>query len=417
MASSPDLNNVLEEHGLEFGADQHLRWSAHSHYHPRNWDWRRKTYDATLIMMLEMLMSVMSTVGSAVSDQARSEFGYEKTVGYFAFTSAYLLGEGFGGIFLPPISESFGRKFVYVAATLLCSVFCIIPALTPPQLNGSVALLIFGRAAAGVVNSVPATVAPGSLEDMFDEKQRIWTVAAWTTASNTGVLFGPIYGSYVTAYLGWRWVFWISAIVMGVCFILTLFLRESRSTQLLQQKLDEILAVINSSPDTTGANPPLRIHNPDEVLSLNAFLTTTLFRPLRLLFTEPIVILCSALNAISFAMIYGLTEGLTIVYSSPAYALPDAHTTSSLAFVPLILGLFFSLPFRLHDVRRFRGDLHDAAPERKLTSFAIAVPALALGFWVFAWTIPPLVPRAPMLLSLAALVPVGFAINDLDSVL
>ncbi|GME52996.1 mfs multidrug transporter [Neofusicoccum parvum] len=257
-------------------------------------------YDAGLIIMLEMLMAVMSTVGSAVSDQARSEYGYEKTLGYFAFTSA-------------------------------------------------------------------------------------------------------------------RWVFWISAIIMAICFFLTLFLRESRSTRLLQQKLDEILALVDSSPDAT---PRFRIDNPDAVPSLNTFLTTTLFRPLRLLFTEPIVILCSALNAISFAMIYGLTEGLTIVYSSPAYDLPDPHTTSSLAFVPLILGLFFSLPFRAHDARRFR-ELNGAGvpPERKLWSFTFAVPALALGFWVFAWTIPPLVPRAPLLLSMAALVPVGFAINDLDSVL
>ncbi|KAL1621016.1 hypothetical protein SLS56_009432 [Neofusicoccum ribis] len=180
-------------------------------------------------------------------------------------------------------------------------------------------------------------------------------------------------------------------------------------------KLDEILALTDNSPDAT---PRFRIDNPDAVPSLNTFLTTTLFRPLRLLFTEPIVILCSALNAISFAMIYGLTEGLTIVYSSPAYGLPDPHTASSLAFVPLILGLFFSLPFRAHDARRFR-ELNGAGvpPERKLWSFTFAVPALALGFWVFAWTIPPLVPRAPLLLSMAALVPVGFAINDLDSVL
>ncbi|KAL1645175.1 hypothetical protein SLS58_003880 [Diplodia intermedia] len=416
VVSTPDLDDLLEKHGLEIGADQHLRWSADSRHHPRNWDSNRKLYDAGLIIMLELLIQLtrISVTQSAVSDQARSEYGYEKTLGYFAFTSAFLLGEGVGGIFLPPISETFGRKLVYIAAPLLCSVFCVLVAVVPPQLKGSVACLIFARFAAGMVSSVPATVAPGSLEDMFDEKQRIWTVAAWTTASNVGVLFGPIYGSYITRYLGWRWVFWISAIIMVVCFILTLFLRESRSTRLLQQKLDEILALTNGSEGAI----PLRIDNPDAVPSLNAFLTDTLIRPLRLLFTEPIVLLCSALNAISFAMIYGLTEGLTIVYSSPSYNLTDPHTTSSLAFLPLILGLFFSLPFRAADARRFRELNADGVPpERKLTSFAVAVPALAMGFWVFAWTIPPLVPQAPLMVSMAALVPVGFAINDLDSVL
>lgn len=202
---------------------------------------------------------------------------------------------------------------------------------------------------------------------------------------------------------------------MAVCFLLTLFLRESRSTRLLQQKFDKILALTDGSESTA---PTLRIHNPDAVVSLNDFLTTTLFRPLHLLFSEPIVILCSALNAISFAMIYGLTEGLTLIYSHPSYDLPNPQTTSSLGFIPLILGLFFSLPFRWTDARRFRElNASGTPPERKLTSFAIAIPAMALGFWVFAWTIPPLAPRAPLLVSMAALVPVGFAINDLDSVL
>ncbi|KAK7723109.1 hypothetical protein SLS57_004666 [Botryosphaeria dothidea] len=319
----------------------------------------------------------MST--TAVSNQARSEYDIEndKTLGYFAFTSIYLLGEGVGGIFLPPVSESFGRKFIYAAATFLNCIFCILVAAVPPGVKGSLALAIFARGAAGIMGSVPATVAPGSLEDIFGPKERIWAVAAWTTASN--------------------------------------------------QRLDLILS------RTSIPSIPLRIRNPDAIPSLHAFLTDTLFRPLRLLITEPIVILCSALNAISFAMIYGLTEGLTIVYSNPVFHLPNPQTTSSLAFLPLIIGLFLSLPFRAYDVRRYNksstassssssssSSIAIAAspkPEEKLTSFAIAVPALALGLWAFAWTIPPLVPHAPLLLSLTTLVPVGFAINDLDAVL
>lgn len=116
---------------------------------------------------------------------------------------SYLLGEGVGGILLPPVSESFGRKSIYAAATFLNCIFCILVAAVPPGVKGSLVLVIFARGAAGIMGSVPATVAPGSLEDIFGPKERIWAVATWTTASNVGVLMGPIYGSYVTTYLVW----------------------------------------------------------------------------------------------------------------------------------------------------------------------------------------------------------------------
>ncbi|KAH7063409.1 major facilitator superfamily domain-containing protein [Macrophomina phaseolina] len=151
-------------------------------------------------------LTLISASQAAVSYQARHEYGSEhnKTLGYFAFTSIYLLGEGFGGVFLSLVSESFGHKPLYAAAALLNCVSRILVAAVPPQTVGSLALVIVARGAAGVVGSVPATVAPGSLVDMFESRERIWAVAAWTTASNGGVLVGPIYGSYVATYAGWR---------------------------------------------------------------------------------------------------------------------------------------------------------------------------------------------------------------------
>lgn len=62
MVSTPDVDNLLEKHGLEIDGDQHLRWSADSRQHPRNWHWKRKLYDAGLIIMLEMLMLVKDTL-------------------------------------------------------------------------------------------------------------------------------------------------------------------------------------------------------------------------------------------------------------------------------------------------------------------------------------------------------------------
>ncbi|KAK8160817.1 major facilitator superfamily domain-containing protein [Phyllosticta citrichinensis] len=406
--SSSTLDELLNEHGLELGSDSYLRWKFNTKQHPRNWNWKRKCFDIGFVMFVEMFQCAMSTTGTAVAQDAIHEYGISKSLGYFTFTSAYLIGEGIGSIFLPPISETYGRKATYASGVLGDCIFSVLVAAVPPTAPGALAAVIIGRGMSGVVGAITSTVGPGSLEDVYTPEHRIWGVFAWTTAGSLGLMLGPIYSAHVVTYLGWRWVYYTTAIVMGICFFFSFFLHESRPSFLLQQKHKIILG-------KTG-NTSLLIHNPDAIESAVGFFTETLWRPLRLLVTEPIVILCSALNAIAFGMIFGLTEGLDIVYRSFGF---DTKT-ASLAFLPLAIGLFFCIPARVLDVRRFRRLEKEGVPitpEAKIKSFAIAVPALAAGLWVFAWTIPPLVPHVSWAVSMLALIPVGFATNDLDAVL
>jgi len=108
-----------------------------------------------------------------------------------------ILGEGFGGVVFPPITESFGRKRAYVFSTIVFSMFSGLTCVR------SLPMLIIGRTMTGVMTGIPSTIAPGSLEDMLDADARIWGVFAWTTASNTGLVLGPIFSSYVATSLGW----------------------------------------------------------------------------------------------------------------------------------------------------------------------------------------------------------------------
>ena len=41
-------------------------------------------------------------------------------------------------------------------------------------------------------------------------------MAIWAIGPLLGPVVGPIAGEYVAENLGWRWVFWIIAIVVGV---------------------------------------------------------------------------------------------------------------------------------------------------------------------------------------------------------
>ena len=50
----------------------------------------------------------------------------------------------------------------------------------------------------------------------------------------------------------------------------------------------------------------------------------------------------------------------------------------------------------------------------KLAGFTLGAPALAIGLWIFAWTIPPLAAHAPWIASCVGLFLVGFAATEIS---
>ena len=95
------------------------------------------------------------------------------------------------------MSESFGRKKVYIVATVGSTIFTALT--TAPSLGA----VIVGRFMMGVVGIISGTISPGSIEDIFDSEGRVWAIFAWTTASNVGLASGPIVAAYLVVYAGW----------------------------------------------------------------------------------------------------------------------------------------------------------------------------------------------------------------------
>lgn len=185
-------------------------------------------------------------------------------------------------------------------------------------------------------------------------------------------------------------------------------MRESRPSLLLSKRLDSL--------QTLTGDTSLRIHNPDHMPNSQTFIQTGLLRPLRLLFTEPIVLTVSIMTGVAYGLIYLFAEAMPIIYKSFGF---DARH-SSLSFISLGLGVVLGIPLRLYDRRIFRRKQElrkPISPEDKLTGFMLTAPALAIGLWWFTWTIPPLVPHVHWIASMLPLVLVGFAINEFDCIL
>ncbi|KAM0227966.1 hypothetical protein ACHAPO_011092 [Fusarium lateritium] len=406
MATSGPLEKAVEGKGVHIDSDNRICWDEDAEQHPRNWRSGTKTYTAALICWLEMYMTAISSSGTATANSAREEYGMSRTLAYFAFVSIYLLGQTIAGIFCSPISEVFGRRTIYILAATLFCISSVIVAAVP-----SVIAVYFGRFFQGVAAAIPATVAFGNFDDMYNAEHRIWVVYIYTILGMLGLALGPIYSTYITSSIGWRWVYYVSTIVMGATAIACIFIRESNADQLLDKIVEKIR-------EETGIEDLQPDHAEGEKLTVSSFVRNTLFRPLKFLVTDPLVFFCAILCAIAFGLIYGLTESLTIVYTASPFNFSEDN--SSLAFIAIAIGEILNVLPRFYDAylyKKYRKTHRRILPETKITSFAISAPALAIALWLFAWTIPPRVTNVPWPVSMIGLVIIGFSANDFSYVL
>lgn len=106
--------------------------------------------------------------------------------------SRFFYGQAIGGLFLPPYTESFGRKNTnIVAAACYCIANIIIGV---PQ---KVPAIIIGRFISGFLSALPTVVGSGSIEDLWEVRPRIWAIDIWIKGSIIGIALGPSFATYI----------------------------------------------------------------------------------------------------------------------------------------------------------------------------------------------------------------------------
>ena len=188
---------------------------------------------------------------------------------------------------------------------------------------------------------------------------------------------------------------------------------ETRATSLLQRKVKTI-------KKATG-HEELKTASEGRRVTPQIFFTESIYRPIFFLVTEPLVMACAVLCSIAFALFYAETEVLTLVYTSPRLSpAPFNETNSSLAFIAVLIGILLDVLPRFWDLRVYHkseGTEDLPLPESKIGGFAVAAPALAIGLWIFGWTIPPYDTSTHWVVSMIGLALTGFAANDFAVVL
>ncbi|TKA36791.1 hypothetical protein B0A54_11662 [Friedmanniomyces endolithicus] len=244
---------------------------------PYNWKRSKKLY----VVIVSMVMVMNSTIGSSIASGASAEtqryFGVQSESQMVLPVSIYLIGYVIGPLVFAPLSESYGRKPVMLSTFVVFTAFTLGTALAP-----TFAGLVVMRLLVGIGASTPMSVIGGIYADIYNtRKARGLVITLFMAATTWGPLIGPIVSGYVSV-ISWRWSYWCLLIISGATWPFFLFMPETYGPIVLKREA-------RRQRKKTG-NPNILAPIELEAFDLRNLLVVVLTRPIRMFFTEAIVL-------------------------------------------------------------------------------------------------------------------------------
>jgi DHA1 family multidrug resistance protein-like MFS transporter len=160
----------------------------------------------------------------------------------------------------------------------------------------------------GIFGAAPLAVVAAVFSDMFDNRTRGLAITVFSMTVFTGPLLAPFIGGFIVeSYLGWRWTEWLVAIMGFVAFFLNLFFLEETYPPVI---------LISKATELRRRTRNWGIHAKQEEIEIDfrELITKNFSRPMRLLVTEPIVLLLSIYMAFIYGLLYLFLTAYPIVF-------------------------------------------------------------------------------------------------------
>ena len=187
----------------------------------------------------------------------------------------------------------------------------------------------------------------------------------------------------VNKHLGWRWTEYIEAIFVFIMFAMaTVFFPEVYGPVLLKRRAASLRK-------STGNSAYWHPHE-NVKLDLKSIVTKHLARPLRMLFTEPMVTCIALYASFVYALLYMTLEVFPIVFAQNRHY---SLVVSTLPFLGLFVGVLFAVLINLANQPRYMRivDQHDGkpVPEARLPPMLLGGLLFVIGLFWFGWTAAP----------------------------
>ena len=360
--------------------DQYLvDWEPNDLDNPRNFSNAKKSFITFQLGMLALAASLGSSI-IAPAENVIAQYTHVSTEVSVLSISLYILGFACGPLCWAPISEIWGRKWSMIPAMICLGIFSIGTAVSK-----NAASIFVTRFFGGVFGSAPVSNVAAALGDIWAPKVRGTAVTLYAVAVVGGPTIGPVIGSALTVnrHLGWRWTEYILAIWTFAAVALMYFcMPELYGPVLLKRKAVRMRK-------ETGNNSYYHPHE-HQKLDFKSMMTKHFTRPLRMLFTEPMVTCIALYASFVFALLYLTLEVFPIVfYQMRGYSLVVSTLPFLGLFVGVLCAVFINLANQPRYIRIVNANNGKPVPEARLLPMVVGGVLFAIGLFWFGWTAAP----------------------------
>ncbi|KAI9675040.1 MAG: hypothetical protein M1817_001446 [Caeruleum heppii] len=184
---------------------------------PLNWPaWKRDTALLCLGFYCMVGGGMTPILAAGFNDVAET---YRVSIPEVARTTGlYMMGLGIGAVVSSPTAILYGKRPVYLVGIILFCASAIWCAASPNYTS-----LLLARIVQGIAVSPCESLPSATIAEIFFLHERAYRVGVYTLLLLGGKNLVPLVSAVIIQGLDWRWVFWIVAMIVGLCFFLLFF--------------------------------------------------------------------------------------------------------------------------------------------------------------------------------------------------
>ncbi|KAI5966591.1 hypothetical protein CANMA_003268 [Candida margitis] len=345
-------------------------------YHPHNYSIIKKALYTFAVGLSTFSLSMGSAMFASTNEDLKEIFHIGTAVAELG-TALFIIGFAAGPVIYGPSSEVFGRKPVMVLSSFgyVCFEF---GTATAKDLQ----TIMLCRFFAGFLGSAPVVVSAAIMVDITRAKSRGIGMACFGSILFGGVMVAPIIGGFIikNQKLGWRWVSYVSGIIGCLALACNVFVLEETYHPVLLARKAELL---RRKTGNWG------IYAPHEEVSLNLrdIAVDRILKPLKLLFTEPIVFLISLYNSFIYGILYSFLSVIPLIFEG-RYGW--SRGVAELPYLSMLLGVLsgtlINVIFEIQNNRMFERTNTMSVPEMRLPPVMIGAVTFVIGLFWLGWT-------------------------------
>lgn len=330
---------------------------------------------AMMLGFTTLISAFTSSIFSAATQAVARTFHVSNEVGVLGL-SLYVLGFATGPLLWAPLSELRGRRLPLILAMFGFSIFQVAVAV-----GKDLQTVLICRFFGGLFAACPLAVVAAVFSDMFDNRTRGLAITVFSVSVFSGPMLAPFIGGFITmSYLGWRWTEYLVAIMGFTAFSLNLiFLEETYPPVVLVGKASEL----RRRTKNWG------IHAKQEEIEIDfrELMNKNFSRPLRILFTEPIVLLLSIYMSFIYGLLYLFLTAYPIVFQRIHHMNLGVGGLPILGIIvgQLLAGLVIVILQPSYN-RKLAANNNVPIPEWRLPPVIAGGASFALGLFWFGWS-------------------------------